>query len=84
MDVYVLKPGETAVTKPARGMKPIRANPAPGRNDPCPCGSGRKFKHCHLKKFDATRSKSIADASAKFRGTDRQRARLVYTTKAAQ
>ena len=21
-----------------------------GRNDPCPCGSGRKFKHCHLRK----------------------------------
>jgi uncharacterized protein len=21
-----------------------------GRNDPCPCGSGRKFKHCHGKK----------------------------------
>jgi len=20
---------------------------APGRNDPCPCGSGRKYKHCH-------------------------------------
>lgn len=19
-----------------------------GRNQPCPCGSGRKFKHCHL------------------------------------
>ena len=19
---------------------------APGRNDPCPCGSGKKFKHC--------------------------------------
>lgn len=19
----------------------------PGRNEPCPCGSGRKFKHCH-------------------------------------
>ena len=19
----------------------------PGRNDPCPCGSGKKFKHCH-------------------------------------
>jgi uncharacterized protein YecA (UPF0149 family) len=18
-----------------------------GRNDPCPCGSGRKWKHCH-------------------------------------
>jgi glycosyltransferase involved in cell wall biosynthesis len=27
------------------------ANPAtwgkPGRNDPCPCGSGKKYKHCH-------------------------------------
>jgi uncharacterized protein len=22
-----------------------------GRNDPCPCGSGRKFKHCHGKKW---------------------------------
>ena len=21
----------------------------PGRNDPCPCGSGKKFKHCCLK-----------------------------------
>ncbi|MGC2124392.1 MAG: SEC-C metal-binding domain-containing protein, partial [Xanthobacteraceae bacterium] len=20
-----------------------------GRNEPCPCGSGRKFKHCHGK-----------------------------------
>ncbi|MBQ1669634.1 MAG: SEC-C domain-containing protein [Prevotella sp.] len=21
----------------------------PGRNDPCPCGSGKKFKNCHGK-----------------------------------
>ena len=21
--------------------------PAVGRNDPCPCGSGKKYKHCH-------------------------------------
>ena len=21
-----------------------------GRNDPCPCGSGKKFKRCHLQK----------------------------------
>jgi uncharacterized protein len=26
---------------------PRRAEPAPGRNDPCPCGSGKKFKKCH-------------------------------------
>ncbi len=24
-----------------------RVAPRPGRNDPCPCGSGRKFKQCH-------------------------------------
>jgi uncharacterized protein len=24
-----------------------RADPKVGRNEPCPCGSGRKFKHCH-------------------------------------
>ncbi|MCX7025353.1 MAG: preprotein translocase subunit SecA [Spirochaetes bacterium] len=24
-----------------------RANPKVGRNDPCPCGSGKKYKHCH-------------------------------------
>jgi SEC-C motif-containing protein len=25
----------------------VRALPKIGRNDPCPCGSGKKFKHCH-------------------------------------
>ncbi len=25
----------------------------PGRNDPCPCGSGRKYKHCCLAKDTA-------------------------------
>jgi uncharacterized protein len=25
---------------------PIRREAAPGRNDPCPCGSGKKFKQC--------------------------------------
>ncbi|MBY4788473.1 SEC-C domain-containing protein, partial [Burkholderia dolosa] len=23
--------------------------PKVGRNDPCPCGSGKKYKHCHGK-----------------------------------
>jgi len=26
---------------------PAEAGPKVGRNDPCPCGSGKKFKHCH-------------------------------------
>jgi preprotein translocase subunit SecA len=30
--------------------KPVeRAMPKVGRNDPCPCGSGKKYKHCHGK-----------------------------------
>jgi SEC-C motif-containing protein len=24
----------------------VRAGPKIGRNDPCPCGSGKKYKHC--------------------------------------
>ncbi|MEI9961623.1 MAG: SEC-C metal-binding domain-containing protein [Limisphaerales bacterium] len=27
--------------------KPIRTGPKVGRNDPCPCGSGKKYKQCH-------------------------------------
>jgi preprotein translocase subunit SecA len=25
-----------------------------GRNEPCPCGSGRKYKYCHLEADEAT------------------------------
>ena len=28
------------------GHAPGRSIPAPGRNDPCPCGSGKKYKKC--------------------------------------
>lgn len=33
------------ITRPRRPFE--RAAPKVGRNDPCPCGSGRKFKLCH-------------------------------------
>ncbi|MDE5643200.1 MAG: SEC-C domain-containing protein, partial [Muribaculaceae bacterium] len=26
---------------------PVKAGPKVGRNDPCPCGSGKKYKNCH-------------------------------------
>ena len=32
----------------------------PGRNDPCPCGSGKKYKHCHLQIEEAPRPEEIA------------------------
>jgi preprotein translocase subunit SecA len=25
----------------------VRQTPKVGRNDPCPCGSGKKYKKCH-------------------------------------
>ena len=30
----------------AEKAKPVRTGPKVGRNDPCPCGSGKKYKHC--------------------------------------
>jgi preprotein translocase subunit SecA len=50
--------GLTPPPPPAAGAGPPRAAAEPvapfvrsdrkvGRNEPCPCGSGRKFKHCH-------------------------------------
>jgi len=27
----------------------VKVGPKVGRNDPCPCGSGKKYKNCHGK-----------------------------------
>jgi hypothetical protein len=35
-----------------------------GRNDPCHCGSGQKYKKCHLPKDDAAKSAELAAAAA--------------------
>jgi preprotein translocase subunit SecA len=47
-------PGESAqhqaaqnVNRQAPSRQPIKAQPKVGRNDPCPCGSGKKYKNCH-------------------------------------
>ena len=40
------EPGDTRV---AEKQAPIKVAPKIGRNDPCPCGSGKKYKHCHGK-----------------------------------
>ena len=32
---------------PQQPQQPVRAAPKVGRNQPCPCGSGKKFKNCH-------------------------------------
>ena len=47
-------PGENAQRQAASARQgeqqrpqPMKAAPKIGRNDPCPCGSGKKFKNCH-------------------------------------
>lgn len=36
-----------AAQQPAQPHTIMRDEPKIGRNEPCPCGSGKKFKHCH-------------------------------------
>jgi len=38
-----------ANTQGPRKQQPVKVEKKVGRNDPCPCGSGKKFKHCHGK-----------------------------------
>lgn len=40
---------ESASEPEAEGRTPVRNEPKLGRNDPCWCGSGKKYKHCHGK-----------------------------------
>ncbi|HSD83002.1 MAG TPA: preprotein translocase subunit SecA [Anaerolineae bacterium] len=60
-DIYRVQPAQSApAPQPrrlstnapgtsGRGRQPVRkvADETVGRNDPCPCGSGKKYKHCH-------------------------------------
>jgi preprotein translocase subunit SecA len=42
-----LDDGPVAIDPAAETMQPVRAEQLPGRNEPCYCGSGKKFKLCH-------------------------------------
>ncbi|MBO4481907.1 MAG: preprotein translocase subunit SecA [Bacteroidales bacterium] len=39
--------GGRQVAPGGKGSAPIRVEKKVGRNDPCPCGSGKKYKNCH-------------------------------------
>ena len=41
--------GPSAARSQGGSVTVIRTQPKVGRNDPCPCGSGKKYKHCHGK-----------------------------------
>jgi preprotein translocase subunit SecA len=42
-DYYTETPDDQAAVK----RTPVQSGPKIGRNDPCPCGSGKKYKSCH-------------------------------------
>lgn len=40
--------GALTMRRPGQSFQPfVREEPKVGRNDPCPCGSGKKYKRCH-------------------------------------
>ncbi len=43
---------DTRETAAQEARTPYVADKMPGRNDPCPCGSGKKFKNCHGRGLD--------------------------------
>ena len=54
---FVMSRGETAQggggkTEDGKGVTVRREGKKVGRNDPCPCGSGKKYKKCHLLEDD--------------------------------
>ena len=43
------EPEERVTSKPEQQQPFVRGDKKVGRNEPCPCGSGKKYKHCHGK-----------------------------------
>ncbi|MBL7190572.1 SEC-C domain-containing protein [bacterium] len=52
---YMLNPSsfkEVPRMRLTRLQTVVKEEPVIGRNAPCPCGSGKKYKHCCMKKQD--------------------------------
>ena len=43
------RPSDLTTNGEQRSNAPVRVEKKVGRNDPCPCGSGLKYKNCHGK-----------------------------------
>jgi len=48
-EVSAIGGGESGESAPSAAQPFVRSGKKVGRNDPCPCGSGKKFKQCHGK-----------------------------------
>ena len=47
VEAEAMTDGEGVAVAEDEAAQPMRRGAKVGRNDPCPCGSGKKFKHCH-------------------------------------
>ena len=47
IDPYAEDEALYAGSRPATAVETRRVDETVGRNDPCPCGSGKKYKKCH-------------------------------------
>ena len=48
-----------------------------GRNEPCPCGSGKKYKHCCLEKHEAARQAKYPEQEENLRAKEREQKQLI-------
>ena len=48
-----------------------------GRNEPCPCGSGKKYKHCCLEKHEAARKVKDPQQEENLRAKEREQEQLI-------
>ena len=62
-------PQQPAAPEPARN---VGMYDNVGRNDPCPCGSGKKFKHCHYRLLQDQR-RTVAPEAVKRKVSSRRR-----------
>ena len=42
-----MEQGDREQESASNPQQPVFADKKPGRNDECPCGSGKKYKNCH-------------------------------------
>jgi len=48
-----------------------------GRNEPCPCGSGEKYKHCCLQKHEAARQAKDPEQAENLRAKEKEQEQLI-------
>jgi hypothetical protein len=63
------------IAEPERA-RPARVRPKVARNAPCPCGSGRKYKKCHLPLDEADRER--AEEQSRSRALDERMVRKLF------